>query len=189
MKTKVVRYVLVHSLVGMLLLSGLGVSHAQIDPLPVLTPFTNETILPTYAELDQRADVLVAAIAALTAAGGETVENLQAARVAWLAARVPWERSEAFLYGPAETDGIDPRIDTWPVDGNQLAAIIDVTTGPPVFNQMVLDDLVNTSGEGVVGFHVIEFLLFVDANGNRDLGDVVAGMVAAPRGLSHGLGG
>ncbi len=181
MKTKSVRTILLPILAGLLLLGGLRVSQAQIDPIPILTPFINETILPTYAELDQRADVLIAAIGALTAAGGVTADNLQAARVAWLAARVPWERSEAFLYGPADTDGIDPRIDTWPVDVNQLLAIIDVATGPAEFTQAVLDDLVNTGGEGVVGFHVIEYLLFVDANDNRDPGDVVAGMLAEPR--------
>ena len=181
MNTRSVRYVLIHSLVGILLLTGLGIGQAQIDPSAILTPFTNETVLPTYAELDQRADTLVAAVGALTADGGLTTENLLAARVAWLAARVPWERSEAFLYGPADTAGIDPRIDTWPVDVNQLLAIIDPATGPPEFTQAVLDDLVNTGGEGVVGFHVIEYLLFVDASGNHDLDDVVAAMQAEPR--------
>ncbi len=181
MRMQFVRHMMIYGLVGILLLCGLGVAHAQIDPTTILTPFTNETILPTYAELDQRADALVAAIGVLTASGGLTAENLQAAQVAWKAARVPWERSEAFLYGPADTAGIDPRIDTWPVDVNQLLAIIDPATGPAEFTQAVLDDLVNTGGEGVVGFHVIEYLLFVNAANQRDLADVVAGMQAEPR--------
>ena len=181
MQRRLIRLMLIHSLLGICLISGLGVSHAQLDPNAILTPFTNDTILPTYSELDQRADALVAAVGALTAPSGTTVENLQAARVAWLAARVPWERSEAFRYGPAETAGIDPRIDTWPVDVNQLLAIIGPATGPMEFTPAVLEDLISTNGEGVVGFHVIEYLLFVDANGNHDLGDVVAGMQAEPR--------
>ncbi len=181
MRTRRAHDPFIYGLVGILLLSGLGVSHAQIDPTTILNPFVNETVLLTYAELDQRADALVTAIAMLTAPDGLTAENLRAAQVAWKAARVPWERSEAFLYGPADTAGIDPRIDTWPVDINQLLAIIDPVTGPADFTQATIDNLVSTGGEGVVGFHVIEFLLFVNPDGARDLTDVIAGIQLEPR--------
>ena len=39
----------------------------------------------------------------------------------FLQARQSWEESEAFLYGAATDFGIDPHIDTWPLDVEALA--------------------------------------------------------------------
>ena len=36
----------------------------------------------------------------------------------------PWEQSEGFLFGPVETEGIDPGIDSWPVNMADLDAVL-----------------------------------------------------------------
>ncbi len=183
-----VRAVLRHGLVSILLVAGFGVAHAQVDLeeiTAVLTSFTYETVLTIYVEFDQRADALVAAIDALNTRDGLRVANLQAAQVAWKAARVPWERSEAFLYGPADTEGLHVRIDTWPVHVEALETVIDPITGPADFSQATLNALVDRYGEGVVGFHAIAYLLFVSAQGERDLADVLVDLHGAPRRVAY----
>ena len=37
---------------------------------------------------------------------------------AWITAREPWEESEAFLFGPVDELGLDPNMDSWPLDQN-----------------------------------------------------------------------
>jgi putative iron-regulated protein len=175
------RFLTVCTLVCSLLFSGWNAAQAQVDATAILTNLVDTVILPTYTNLDTRADDLVSAIGALGAPGGLSVDNLLAAQVAWKAARVPWERSEAFLIGPVDTQGIDPRIDTWPIDVNQIQAILDPATGPAEFTQETIDALVSAAGESVVGFHVIEYLVFVSPQGDRDPADVLAGLLAEPR--------
>ena len=43
---------------------------------------------------------------------------------AWVAARVPWEQSEGFLFGPVDTFGYDPAMDSWPVNRTDLDAVL-----------------------------------------------------------------
>ena len=54
-------------------------------------------------------------------AGSLTQTDIDAICSKFLDARAYWEASEAFLYGPATTFGIDPHIDTWPLDLDALA--------------------------------------------------------------------
>ena len=179
------RFLTVCILACSLCFSGLNAVQAQVNPTAILTNLVDTVILPTYTDLDTRAGALVSAMDALGAPDGLTVDNLLAAQVAWKASRVPWERSEAFLIGPVDTQGIDPRIDTWPIDVNQIQMILDSATGPAEFTQATIDILVDENTEVVVGFHVIENLLFVDAMGNRDPADVLAGLVAEPRRIAY----
>ena len=82
-----------------------------------------------------------------------TSQNLKAARVAWLAARTPWEQSEAFAFGPAESLGYDGDLDDWPVNETDVTAILkssDRLTPEYVVNLQTTEK----------GFHTIEFLLF-----------------------------
>ena len=75
-------------------------------------------------------------------------------------AREPWEKSEAFLFGPVDALGLDPNMDSWPLD---QVAIVNI------LNSGNFDDLNWTDGESddeieaaqnVRGFHTLEFLLF-----------------------------
>jgi uncharacterized iron-regulated protein len=111
----------------------------------------HDVILATYADLDAKALLLQAAVATLVTM--PTEPNLAAARQAWRDARRPWEQSEAFLFGPVETQGIDPGIDSWPV--NQID-LDNVLTGSEQLDKSFID-----AQEGTLkGFHTMEYLLF-----------------------------
>ncbi len=128
----------------------------------------DNVITATYVELDSRADALLAAVQDLQA-GGATDPELDAAQAAWRAARVPWETSEGFLFGPVDSLGIDPAIDSWPLNFPDLQAFLAANPAP------TQGDIEN-AGDDLRGFHAIEYLLFGDgvtAN-DRDAADLTA---------------
>ena len=102
-----------------------------------------------------------------TSAGSQAaaVELLPAVQAAWRNARVPWEQSEAFLFGPVSDNDHDPFLDTWPLNVTDLENIIASS-----------DDIATLDlGDDVQGFHALEYLLFQDKNGNTDPAAIVAG--------------
>ena len=124
-------------------------------------------IAATYSDLDARAGALLAAVQALEATKTQPV--LEAAQVAWRATRVPWESSEGFLFGPVESLGIDPAIDSWPLNTADLEAFL--ATNPAATQAQI-----ETAGDDVRGFHAIEFLLFGDgvATNQKAVADLTA---------------
>lgn len=121
----------------------------------VLTGVTSDVITATYNELNVKAKSLQTAVNALAATPNEA--NLSAVKAAWSATRAPWEESEGFLYGPVDTGGIDPAMDTWPVDVSAMNAILNS-------NQAITASLIAANNEAR-GFHLIEFLVWgVDGN-------------------------
>ncbi len=131
------------------------------DYSAILTNVTNHVIVDTYVALDQNAQAMVAASNTLQA--NPTEANLLSARAAWVAARQPWEQSEGFLFGPVDTEGIDPAIDSWPVNKVDLENVLassDILT--PSYVQSL---------EGTLkGFHTIEFLLW-GGNSEKTIGE------------------
>lgn len=121
-----------------------------------LTDLTNDVITVTYEDLNTKATALKAAINTLAATPNEA--NLQAVKTAWSATRAPWEESEGFLYGPVDTGGIDPAMDTWPVDVSAMNAILNS-------NQAITASLIAANNEAR-GFHLIEFLVWGE-DGNK----------------------
>ena len=81
---------------------------------------------------------------------------------AWLSAREPWEESEAFLFGPVDALGLDPNMDSWPLD--QDAIVNHLKSGN--FNDLNWgdgdDDDKIEAAQNIRGFHTLEFLLFKD---------------------------
>jgi uncharacterized iron-regulated protein len=110
-----------------------------------------KVILATYQDLETKAVALRTAVNTFN--GAATDPNLAAAQAAWRAARQPWEQAEGFLFGPVETQGIDPAIDSWPVNRVDLDAVL---AGSATLNQAYIDGLEGT----LKGFHTIEYLLF-----------------------------
>jgi putative iron-regulated protein len=126
------------------------------DYSAVLQNLGNDVILNTYKVLDEKNQLLTDAIVAL--AQNPDATNLEAARQAWRDARKPWEQSEGFLFGPVDQQGIDPSIDSWPVNEPDLVAVLNSSN---VLNKVYIDGLSGT----LKGSHTIEFLLFgLDAN-------------------------
>ncbi|MEZ5652969.1 MAG: imelysin family protein [Burkholderiaceae bacterium] len=134
----------------------------------LITNVVDNVITATYVELDNRADALLAAVQALQT-GGATEPELDAAQAAWRATRVPWETSEGFLFGPVDSLGIDPAIDSWPLNTPDLQAFLAA-------NPTATQGDIENAGDDLRGFHAIELLLFGDgvADNDRDAADLTA---------------
>jgi len=123
-----------------------------------------DVILRTYLELRTASEDLKESLAQLAAT--PTEQNLLEARNAWKAARSPWEKSEGFLFGPVDQQGIDPSIDSWPVNVTDLDAVLN--SGETLTKSFV-DGLDGT----LKGFHTLEYLLY-GSNGNKSASDFTA---------------
>jgi predicted lipoprotein len=115
----------------------------------VLTNVADKVITETYIQLAANASVLNAKAQLLTV-GDEAA--LETAKEAWVNTRSPWEKSEGFLYGPVETNGIDPAIDSWPVDVNAINNTLQ--SGDPITSSVL------ESNNEARGFHTLEYLLW-----------------------------
>ncbi|HOS48427.1 MAG TPA: imelysin family protein [Bacteroidia bacterium] len=131
------------------------------DYQPELKNISQLVITATYLNLNNEAGDLVSAVTNLK--NNPTTVNLEAARQAWRETRLPWEQSEAFLFGPVEQQGIDPSIDSWPVNVTDLQ---NVLAGTGNLTKTYIDGLDGT----LKGFHTIEFLLW-GTNSNKLIGD------------------
>ena len=114
----------------------------------VLENNVDNVIVPTYSALGDAVEKMHTALGTLSTSQ-VTQKNVNDACEAFLTARAEWEKSEAFLMGPAAGFDIDPHIDSWPLD---RAALHDYFKNPKA------EDL----DESVLGFHALEFLLFRD---------------------------
>ncbi|MEZ4979870.1 MAG: imelysin family protein [Chitinophagales bacterium] len=127
----------------------------------LISNLSTNVIVATYADLANEGSILAAKLAELEA--NPTPENLTAARNAWIAARSPWEQSEGFLFGPVDQAGIDPSIDSWPVNVTDLNNVLN---GPNALTPSFL-----AQQEGTLkGFHTIEFLLWGEF-GTKEVND------------------
>lgn len=122
----------------------------------ILANDVDGVIVPTYAALGDATDRLSSAIVGLSAAE-ITQADVDAACAAFLDARAEWEKSEAFLMGPAAGFDVDPHIDSWPLDRAALHTY---------FKNPNAEDL----DESILGFHALEFILFRDGK-NRDVNE------------------
>ncbi|MEO6667960.1 MAG: imelysin family protein [Ferruginibacter sp.] len=117
-----------------------------------ISDFVNKVALPGYAELKAKANYLNTAITTLNTATNEN--NLGAAKNAWKDLRVTWERCEGFLFGPIEDDNYDPQTDTWPVNFNDMDALLaNASQGLSVAD-------VATFTDALKGYHPIEYILW-----------------------------
>ena len=116
----------------------------------IINQYVDAVVLPTYADLKTKNSALYDAVVAF----GNNPSNAGFSNIcdAWLTAREPWESSEAFLFGPVADYGLDPNMDSWPLDQE---AIVN-TLMSQQWNEM--------------GFHTLEFLAFRDGKA-RTLND------------------
>ena len=125
------------------------------DASPILGNFANAIVTATYTDLDNKAGSLLGAVQALSAATNQA--HLQLAQDAWTAARIPWEQSEAFLFGPVDTQGLDPALDSWPVNKVDLDGVLGS-------GQALTEASIDALEDTLKGFHTIEYLLFREGN-------------------------
>ena len=91
--------------------------------LPVIRQYVDGVVLPTYAQLVAGNTALNEAVKAFKR--NPTNAGFEACALVWLNARQPWEQSEAFLFGPVADRGLDPNMDSWPLDQSGIAAILN----------------------------------------------------------------
>lgn len=132
---------------------------APFDAKPVVDNLADAVITQTYRNLNSAAGALLAAVQTLVTA--PTEDAMDTAQSAWKAARVPWETSEGFLFGPVDALGIDPAIDSWPLNTPDLQTFL---ASNPSATQA---DIENASDD-LRGFHAIEYLLFGDGVADND---------------------
>ena len=128
-------------------------TNVSFDAAPVIDNVADNIIEQTYVDLNTSALALLTAVTDLEATINDA--NMDAAQQAWKDSRVPWESSEGFLFGPVDSLGVDPAIDSWPLDTTVLADFIANVTNPD-------KDFIALTSDDVRGFHAIEFLLFGD---------------------------
>jgi hypothetical protein len=125
--------------------------------------YVNNVVITTYKSLADETIDLYEALVALKA--NKTDANVRKVADKWIATRKYWELSEAFLFGAAENFGIDPHIDTWPLDKNALVSLL---SNNDFLSSMDSENGSAWAGEklgpGLLGFHGIEYILY--ANGN-----------------------
>lgn len=120
----------------------------------ILAQYVDNVVVPTYRALAEAALEMRAA--------NQTLKNnpadaaMQAASAAWMKARIQWELSEAFLFGPVGENAfdIDGHIDSWPLELDAIKEEIDKggdITGSSAWSE---------SDPEVIGFHTTEYLLY-----------------------------
>ncbi len=128
----------------------------------IASNFVDKTVAPTYTNLAAKADELVQKLQTLSAS--RTDANVAAACEVFLDARDWWEKSEAFLFGAATDFGIDPHIDSWPLD---VDGFNNLMNSPAMLTSLAGDEgdvyAGDYLGNALLGFHGIEYILF--ANG------------------------
>ncbi|SDW07800.1 imelysin family protein [Litoreibacter albidus] len=134
------------------------------------------------------AKALQAAIKTLTET--PSAENLQAAKAAWISARVPYQQTEVFRFGNAIVDDWEGKVNAWPLDEGLIdyvdasyggpsdenafaglnvianpsftlsGAQIDAKTITPELLSETLQEADGVEANVATGYHAIEFLLW-----------------------------
>jgi len=177
-------YLLAASLLGF---ANAGLADESASKLAVVT---------TYADIAQAkfedslssAKGLESAVQALILAPSQA--RLEAARRAWISARVPYQQTEVFRFGNAIVDDWEGKVNAWPLDEglidyvdtnyggpsdeNALAALnvianpkfvlsgktIDATQITPQLLETTLHEVDGIEANVATGYHAIEFLLW-----------------------------
>jgi putative iron-regulated protein len=186
------RSLIVAGALGAAAFSALSVPARAADPAAVLKTYA-DIALAGYEDSLATAKALDAAVDALIA--GPSEDTLKAAKAAWLAARAPYQQTEAFRFGNVIVDEWEGRVNAWPLDeglidyvdaaygtesdANAFYAVnvianakvsaggeeIDAATITPALLQS-LQEVGGIEANVATGYHAIEFLLWgQDLNG------------------------
>src|SRR5690606_25020125 len=112
---------------GALLVAALtgGAAQAAAEPKAVVQTYS-DIALAGYEDSLATAKALRTAIDALIA--NPSADTLKAARQAWLAARVPYQQTEAFRFGNPIVDDWEGSVNAWPLDEG-LIDYVDASYG------------------------------------------------------------
>ena len=151
----------------------------------IVKQYLNHTVYPTYAQLAEKTAALVGNLETLK--GSMTQANVNAATATFLEARKWWEMSEAFLFGAASDFGIDPHIDSWPLDED---AFNNLMASPNMIAMLANDEDGMVAGEqlgnALLGFHGIEYILFREGQ-PRNVAEITDDMMTYAVAVSRDL--
>ena len=149
---------------------------AELDP--IITQYVDGVILPTYKKLMEKVSVLNDAVQAFRK--NPSNNGFKACANAWLDAREPWEQSEAFLFGPVADAGLDPNMDSWPLDQDGIVAILQSNdwkqlTWGGEYEELDEENEDNSSdqakkiakAQSLRGFHTLEYFIFKNGEVRR----------------------
>ncbi|SEB58471.1 imelysin. Metallo peptidase. MEROPS family M75 [Nitratireductor aquibiodomus] len=179
-------------LIGTALAAVMASPAVAAEPQEVVSTYA-DIALATYEDSLETAKTLREAVNRLVEAPSE--ETMAAAREAWLAARVPYQQSEAYRFGNAIVDEWEGKVNAWPLDEG-LIDYVDASYGTEsdanefYTVNVVANDKVSAGGTEIdvseitpeviqslheaggieanvaTGYHAIEFLLWgQDLNG------------------------
>ena len=143
-----------------------SISSSDKEMQKVAKNYVQEVVYPTYQALASNARTLYSAAQTLYKSaekGTMTQDEINAACEAFKNTRQEWERSEAFLFGSATDNELDPHIDSWPLDRDELEKALNNQTliaGFKSENPAKFVSEHNTDFQSVLGFHGMEFVLF-----------------------------
>ena len=144
------------------------ITSSDLQMQAITKSYVSNVVYPTYKALAANArDLYTKCQALYSAANAGTMEQSQidAACEAFKNVRREWERSEAFLYGSASNNEIDPHIDSWPLDHDQLVSVLKDQSLIAGFKSENPEKFVSDNNgkfQSVLGFHGMEFVLFRD---------------------------
>ncbi len=162
----------------------------------VASEVSKQSVVTTYADIAEAifedslstAEALSAAVKALVASPSKA--NLDLARSAWIAARVPYQQSEVYRFGNATVDDWEGRVNAWPLDEGLIdyvsssygtesdentlytvnvvanksltvnGASVDASVITPKLLSSILHEAEGVEANVATGYHAIEFLLW-----------------------------
>ena len=167
--------------------SSLTIAHAEISAEAVVKNYS-DIALAKYEDSLTTAKTLDKAIDSFLASPSQATQ--QAAKDAWIAARVPYQQTEAYRFGNAIVDDWEGRVNAWPLDeglidyvdpsygtesdentlytANVISNAAVTINGKPVdasnLSAAFLSETLHEAGEieanVATGYHAIEFLLW-----------------------------
>lgn len=134
---------------------------------PIIDQYVDAVVIPTYKDLMDKNIALDNTVKAFKKSPSDAA--FEACAKAWLEAREPWESSEAFLFGPVADKGLDPNMDSWPLDQERIVKILKSQD----FTDLEWSGDYDEESEEIAahqevrGFHTLEFLIFKDGQARK----------------------
>ena len=140
----------------------------------VAAPYVNHTVVATYSKMADAGLLLLdqcEQILDKVEKGEDYSALMKEADASWRLMRKHWEQSEAFLFGPASAHNIDPHIDSWPLDFNEMNTLLHDPVRMAVIEEEGGAYVGDKLGYALKGFHACEYLLFESVEqGGRAVG-------------------
>ena len=135
---------------------------SEKDCQAIVDQFVDKVALPTYKDLAEKNKALLEAVQALQKSPSNA--TFEKACEVWLASRQPWETSEAFLFGPVSELGLDPNMDSWPLDQEGIVQVMKEQKWSSFQWSSEYDEESEAieATQSLRGFHTLEYLLFKD---------------------------